>query len=270
MANSKFEYVRQFEEVDKLLPNCWIVMRLDGRGFHKFADTHGFRKPNDTRGLSLMNFCAECVMEEFKDVVLAYGQSDEYSFVFKRETTQFSRRASKLMTNMVSLFSSSFVFHWRKYFPDQQLLYPPAFDGRIVLYPSNLNLRDYLSWRQADCHINNLYNTCFWKLVNDGGLTKKQGEERLRGTFSSDKNELLFSEFGINYNNEPELYRKGSVQIWQPTTEVTVKQCKSKESDEMLRREVVRTRRKVTLFHTDIIGDTFWTEHPEILGASSS
>ena len=30
-----------------------------------------------------MNFCAECVMEEFKDVVLAYGQSDEYSFVFK-------------------------------------------------------------------------------------------------------------------------------------------------------------------------------------------
>ena len=214
---------------------------------------------------------------------------------------------SKLMTNMVSLFSSSFVFHWRKYFPDRQLLYPPAFDGRIVLYPSNRNLRDYLSWRQADCksetentlwckyfknsyqnfsenpsinlpisglilhggnagrclhapwslpwcpwnatvgiynfligcplhfkneayrpekdgglqlsqlflfknyhfnishplckvsnptdyhfdhyyssfnsttgHINNLYNTCFWKLVNDGGLTKKQGEERLR------------------------------------------------------------------------------------------
>jgi len=36
-------------------------------------------------------------------------------------------------------------------------------------------------------------------------------EEQLRGTLSSDKNELLFSQFGINYNNEPALYRKGSI-----------------------------------------------------------
>lgn len=36
-------------------------------------------------------------------------------------------------------------------------------------------------------------------------LTSKQG------TVSSDKNELLFSKFGVNYNNEPEIYKKGSV-----------------------------------------------------------
>lgn len=30
------------------------------------------------------------------------------------------------------------------------------------------HVRDYISWRQADCHINNLYNTCFWALVGDG------------------------------------------------------------------------------------------------------
>lgn len=33
----------------------------------------------------------------------------------------------------------------------------------------------------------------------------------LQGTFSDDKNEILFSRFGINYNNEPEMFRKGSV-----------------------------------------------------------
>lgn len=32
-----------------------------------------------------------------------------------------------------------------------------------------------------------------------------------QGTISSDKNEILFSKFGINYNNEPEIYKKGSV-----------------------------------------------------------
>jgi tRNA(His) 5'-end guanylyltransferase len=32
-----------------------------------------------------------------------------------------------------------------------------------------------------------------------------------QGTVSSDKNEILFSTYGINYNNEPAMYRKGSV-----------------------------------------------------------
>ena len=32
-----------------------------------------------------------------------------------------------------------------------------------------------------------------------------------QGTVAADKNEILFSRFHINYNNEPELFRKGSV-----------------------------------------------------------
>ena len=35
MAKSKFEYVKQFETEDKCLPNCWIVVRIDGKGFHR-------------------------------------------------------------------------------------------------------------------------------------------------------------------------------------------------------------------------------------------
>lgn len=50
-------------------------------------------KPNDERALGLMRQSAENVMNEFKDVVIAYGQSDEFSFVLKKTTTQFSRRA---------------------------------------------------------------------------------------------------------------------------------------------------------------------------------
>lgn len=37
MANSKFEYVKGFEQDDTLLRNCWIVVRIDGRGFTKYA-----------------------------------------------------------------------------------------------------------------------------------------------------------------------------------------------------------------------------------------
>lgn len=37
MAKSKYEYVRTFETEDKCLQNCWIIVRLDGRSFHKLV-----------------------------------------------------------------------------------------------------------------------------------------------------------------------------------------------------------------------------------------
>jgi tRNA(His) guanylyltransferase len=37
MANSKYEYVRDFEQPDSLLKNTWVVVRIDGRGFHKYV-----------------------------------------------------------------------------------------------------------------------------------------------------------------------------------------------------------------------------------------
>ncbi|XP_038628983.1 probable tRNA(His) guanylyltransferase isoform X4 [Tachyglossus aculeatus] len=145
----------------------------------------------------------------------------------------------------------------------------PGFDGRVVLYPSNQHLKDYLSWRQADCHINNLYNTVFWMLVQRSGLTPVQAQERLKGTLAADKNEILFSEFNINYNNEPPMYRKGTVLIWQKVSEVTTKETKQPEDKEEQRVEVTRTRTKVVPLHCDIIGDAFWKEHQEILADDS-
>lgn len=56
-------------------------MRIDGRGFHKFTAKHDFEKPNDRRGMDLMNAAAMGVMGEVADVVVGYGVSDEYRFV---------------------------------------------------------------------------------------------------------------------------------------------------------------------------------------------
>jgi tRNA(His) 5'-end guanylyltransferase len=71
---------------------------------------------------------------------------------------------------------------------------------------------DQLEMSDSDTgHINNLYNTTFWALVQQGGMDARDAEQRLSGTVSSDKNEILFKEFGVNYNNEPECFKKGSV-----------------------------------------------------------
>lgn len=50
MACSRYEYVKSYEQDDKILPNVWIVIRIDGKKFHKFANAHKFEKPNDENG----------------------------------------------------------------------------------------------------------------------------------------------------------------------------------------------------------------------------
>lgn len=156
-------------------------------------------QPSDKRALDLANKCACQVFETFSDIVLAYGQSDEFSFVMRPDTTLFNRRSrcvpscecaasekcclfSKISTQFVSLFTSCYVLYWNEFFPDLPLAYPPSFDARVVAYPSVQTLRDYLSWRQVDCHINNLYNTSFWALVH-GGMTPNEATKELKVNF---------------------------------------------------------------------------------------
>merc|ERR1712142_149666 len=47
--------------------------------------------------------------------------------------------------------------------------------------------------------------------VLKGGMNNQEAMERLKGTLSGDKNEILFSQFQINYNDLPQVYRKGTV-----------------------------------------------------------
>lgn len=98
---------------------------------------------------------------------------------------------------------------WGKFFEGQELERPfPTFDGRCVLYPKKSILRDYLSWRQADCefswrackgdgllirdtgHVNNLYNTTFWNMVKGNpdtdtpAMTTTEAELALKASLS--------------------------------------------------------------------------------------
>ncbi|KAA8530954.1 hypothetical protein F0562_005679 [Nyssa sinensis] len=217
----KPEYVRSFQFENKLLPSTWIVVRIDGCHFHRFSEVHEFEKPNDEQALSLMNSCAVAVLEEFQDIVFAYGVSDEYSFVLKKDSQFYQRRASEIVSVIVSFFSSMYVRKWREFFPQRELRYPPYFDGRAVCYPSSEILQDYLAWRQVDCHINNQYNTCFWMLVKSG-KSKCEAQDYLKGTQAEKKNELLKQQFGIDYSMLPIMFRQGTSVFWDKEEKIVV------------------------------------------------
>jgi tRNA(His) guanylyltransferase len=105
-----------------------------------------------------------------------------------------------------------------------------------------------------------------------------------QGTVSSDKNEILFKRFGINYNNEPEMFKKGSVvyrgfqlediQVPASSSSMSIAEPEQQENSAP-DREISRTqhdklrklRQKadVVVEHVDIIKDEFWQRRPWIL-----
>lgn len=281
MAKSRYEYVKKFELPDPLLMGTFLVLRIDGHAFHKLSDVHDFTKPNDERALQLMDHAARDVMNEFKEICLAFGESDEYSFLFRKSTTLYNRRQSKILTTVTSLFTSSYVFNWSKYLPDKELKYPPSFDGRIVMYPSAKEIRAYFAWRQADTHINNMYNTVFWALVLQGGESTTQAHATLRGTVSSTKHEILHSRFGMNYNNLPARFRRGSILVREQVVPDTctllatglekaagspdVENSSSPEPSTRRPPKKPKAQFRVELLHCDIIGDEFWDQRPYLL-----
>ena len=294
MSNSKFEYVKSFENQQTLLKNTYIVVRIDGKGFTKFTDSHQYEKPNEIKGIKIMLLAGLSVMESFSEIFLGYGQSDEFSFVFRKDAKLYNRRSEKILTNVVSEFTSSFVFHWNKIFINgPELKYPPCFDGRIVLYPSFQNLKDYFSWRLVDCHINDLYNTTFWALVQKGKLSKDEAHQKLKGTLSKDKNEILFSQFNINYNNQPEVYKKGTllIRVKKPLSirppkdkkdenyELKVKEINEKneeflkkcdelykidelliKDDKYMEDKIKNLKGQIYVTHKDVVKDDFWNK----------
>ena len=106
-----------------------------------------------------------------------------------------------------------------------------------------------------------------------------QAEERLRHTLAADKNEILFSEFGINYNDEPALYRKGTVIVRSLESPSDQSSKLSSEADapdgstvpavEESGRPVQRPVGVVKVLNCDIIGDDFWNEHSSVLSGNN-
>lgn len=235
MACSKWEYVKNFESEEKMLPSTYMMVRIDGRGFTEFCINHSLEKPLDDRLIRLNAEVGRKVMENFDEMIFAFGESDEFSFIFKKSAQVFNRRRDKIVSSVVSLYASLFVMLWPKYFPTTQLKMPPSFDSRMVLYPDLKVLRDYCSWRQADTHINCLYNYTLCTLIR-AGKDPTVATEELRGTVSSEKNEILFRH-GINYQNLPASHRKGTLLI---------------------------RNKKIIETNEDLIEDPFWKKYQKV------
>lgn len=206
----QIESMENFELQERLLYDTYIVVRIDGKCFTPFCKLYNFKKPFDDRLIHLMVSCGKNVLKQFPDIILGYGQSDEFSFVFQRDTNLFERKRDEIISAIVSVFASSFVINWKIYFPSLELKDPPGFDARAVLYPNIEKLHDYLCWRQADSHINCFYNYTLNTIIDDGKMDGPAATEFLKGKESEEKYQIL-RDHGIEYSKLPLVHRRGTI-----------------------------------------------------------
>ena len=189
-----------------------LIIRVDGKAFHTF--TRGLTRPFDNDFMDCMLFTAIKLCEEIQGVKLAYWQSDEISLLitdYDTLTTQapYDKNLQKLVSISASIATSA--FNQRTEYIDNSrfeigLDYKfkslGCFDSRAFILPKE-EVCNYFLWRQQDATRNSINS------VGQSQFSPKQ----LHGLSTSQVQEVLFKEKGINWNDLPILEKRGACVI---------------------------------------------------------
>ncbi len=187
-----------------VLPNMYIVARIDGRGFTKLTkDVHKFKAPFDERFRDYMIETVKHLMNCGFNVIYGYTESDEISLLFDISENVFSRKHRKFNSILAGEASAKFSL---------LLGSIGVFDCRLSELPNAQLVIDYFRWRNEDAHRNALNAHCYWCL-RANGFSKSEATKKIEKLSTAEKNELLFS-YGINFNNLPNWQKRGMGIYW--------------------------------------------------------
>ncbi len=185
----------------KVPKNSKVIIRLDGRSFHKLALDLNLVKPYDDNFYEVISKVCRDLFEEFSPLFV-YTFSDEISLLLDK--IPFDGRVEKIDSVVASFTASSFVIHYGAEFKK-----PPAFDSRIIPI-SDEDVFKYFKWRQDEC-----WRNC----VNSHGISylkskysNSEANDKIKGLKLNEIHELLFQN-GINLN-DIETYKKRGIGIY--------------------------------------------------------
>jgi len=188
-----------------VLPDIYIVARLDGRNFTKLTKgKSNFEVPFDEKFRDLMIETTKHLMNCGFKVIYGFTESDEISLLFDLDIALFGRKTRKFNSILAGEASAKF-----------SLLFNDigVFDCRICQLPNLKTVIDYFRWRNEDAHRNALNAHCYWMLRKQG-VGKKEATSFIKGKSVNEKNELLFSQ-GINFNDLPNWQKRGIGIYWE-------------------------------------------------------
>lgn len=187
----------------KLLPNSYVIIMLDGRGFSK-GIKNKFEKPFDDNFIYMMNETAKYLCENIQGCKFAYVQSDEISLVltdFDSPTTDsfFGNRISKLQSIIASMASGKFNQLMLLYRLKNGIIKDNGeiekspiyqFDCKCWNVPTFNDVFAWFLWRQNDCIKNSKQQTAQTYLPH----------KLLLGKTTDEQISILFKEKEIDWN----------------------------------------------------------------------
>jgi tRNA(His) guanylyltransferase len=182
-----------------MLPRrTYTIIRLDGKCFSGY--TRGLDRPYDQQLMDDMTATAEYLCQEIAGARLAYTQSDEISILltdFATPQTQpwFDGNVQKLVSISASLATARF----NQLRPGRLAF----FDSRAFTIPDPVEVGNYFVWRQKDATRNSI------SMAAQALFSHKQ----LHGKSSSDMQEMMWSERGVNWNDYDPRFKRGTA-VW--------------------------------------------------------
>lgn len=190
-----------------VLPGVQMIARLDGRNFTRLTkETLDLETPFDPNFRDAMVATVQHLMNCGFRVIYGYTQSDEISLLLHSEEQTFARKLRKLNSVLAAEASAKLSL---------VLSNIAVFDCRISQLPTIDLVVDYFRWRQEDAYRNALNSHCYWMLRKKGD-SAGTATAKLEGLSVSDKNELLFQQGQINFNDLPNWQKRGFGCFWQP------------------------------------------------------
>ena len=186
-----------------VLPDMYIVARIDGRGFTRLTkEVHKFEAPFDEKFRDLMVETVKHLMNCGFNVIYGYTESDEISLLFHPDENLFGRKTRKYISVLAGEASAKF---------SALLGAVGVFDCRLSELPNKNLVEDYFRWRNEDAHRNALNAHCYWRLRQDN-FSVNEATSKIDRMSIAAKNELLF-QYGINFNDIP-LWQKRGIGIY--------------------------------------------------------
>ena len=184
-----------------------VIVRLDGRTFHRLAHMLGLAKPFDGRFSHAMSaVCRSLVADSGLSPEFAYTFSDEISLYLQK--LPFSGRVEKIDSVAASFAASALTLAL-------ECAEPIAFDARVIPATPEYVV-EYLVNRQDEAWRNHLNGYCQQALISDG-MKPRQAAAKLKGMPSNELHDLMHAR-GVNLAKTPAWQRRG-VLVYKKTAE---------------------------------------------------
>lgn len=230
-TTKKYKDYEVFSQL-KLPFNMPVIIRCDGRNFHKLSKELNLQRPFDRNFAEIMTAAAKEVYEEGFNPSLIYVFSDEINYIFTSELP-FNRRLEKVLSIIPSIISSKFTSLLISRIGRDLVV---SFDARAIPIARE-EILGYLQWRQNEAW-RNCVNSYAYHALLQMGYTPREASKKLNGLKYSDRHEIIFKFLKININNVPTWQRRGILVYKEPYTIETVNR-KTGEYVKVERRKIV-------------------------------